>query len=103
MQDIFTDNTVNSRFELKVNGVVAHADYRREDGKLYIDFVEAPPALRGTGAAGRLMEQIVVQAEREKLEVVPICGYAAAWLKKKAGQPNTEAPFCSIPPKKPVT
>jgi len=101
MTDIFTDNTATNRFELKVNDSIAYADYRRADGKLYIDFVEAPAALRGTGAAGRLMEQIVTLAERENIEIVPICGYAASWLKKKAGQPNTEAPFCSIPPKKP--
>ena len=101
MNDIFSDNTASNRFELKVGDAAAHADYRREGGKLYIDFVEAPAALRGTGAAGRLMEQIVSVARRENLEIVPICGYAAAWLKKKSGVKSTDAPFCPLPNKKP--
>lgn len=100
MSDIFSDNTANKRFELQVGDAMAHADYRRADGKLYIDFVEAPKVLQGTGAAGRLMEQIVTVAARENLEIVPVCGYAAAWLKKKAGVANKDAPFCPIPPRK---
>ncbi len=72
-----------SRFEYPMNGAVAFADYRREDATLYIDYVYAPPELRGTGAAGKLMEDIMSFAQKEHLKVVPICGYAASWIKKK--------------------
>ncbi len=103
MSEVFSDNTANKRFELKIGDAVAHADYRRLDGKLYIDFVEAPMSLRGTGAAGRLMEQIVALAAREGIEIVPLCGYAAAWMKKKAGAKDAGAPSCTVrPPKDPV-
>jgi predicted GNAT family acetyltransferase len=87
---VFSDNAARKRFEYAVSGHVAHADYRREGQTLYIDYVEAPPELRGTGAAGKLMEKIMETAEREKLSVVPICGYAAQWIrrhKKDAGSP----------------
>lgn len=81
-EDRFTDNTDQNRFEYHTGGHVAFARYRRKDGRMYIDYVEAPPALRGTGAAGKLMEYVVGRAREEQLEIVPICGYAASWLKR---------------------
>lgn len=80
--DIFTDNAGQRRYELHTGGHKAIANYRKENGTLFIDYVEAPPELRGTGAAGRLMQHVMDAAKAESLEVVPICGYAAAWIKK---------------------
>lgn len=80
MTDPFTDNIRKNRFEYSLNDAVAFANYRREGSTLYIDYVEAPPELRGTGAAGKLMQQIMNFAQKEKLNVVPICGYAASWM-----------------------
>lgn len=77
-----TDNTVRNRFELAEAGEVAFADYRREGGRLYIDYVLAPVALRGTGAAGRLMEGVMGAAREAGVKVTPICGYAAAWIRR---------------------
>jgi len=82
MSEAFTNNTLRSRFELAVNGAVAFADYSREGSTLYINRVEAPVELRGTGAAGKLMQNIVNTAQKEKLKVVPVCVYAAAWMRK---------------------
>jgi len=82
MTEPFTDNASESRFEYAVNGAIAFANYRRDGMTLYIDYVEAPHALRGTGAAGRLMQSIMGFAQKEKLKVIPICGYAAAWMAK---------------------
>ena len=39
-------------------------------------------ALRGTGAASRLMQQIVDHARAEKLVIVPRCSYATAWFER---------------------
>ncbi|ACA16988.1 conserved hypothetical protein [Methylobacterium sp. 4-46] len=76
------DNTEAKRFELAVGGQVVFADYDRRDGSLAILYVYAPPSLRGTGAAGRLMAEIAAQARRERLRILPYCGYAAAWLRR---------------------
>jgi predicted GNAT family acetyltransferase len=78
----FSDNKAKGRFEYKVGDLFAYADYRREGKVLYIDYVEAPMKLRGTGAAGRLMEHIVAVAKQEQLAIEPICGYAAHWLRR---------------------
>lgn len=82
MADRFIDNTGESRFELHVDGHLAVADYRRRDGVLTIPHVEADPALRGTGAAGRLMEQVVAAARAEGAKIRPLCSYAVAWLRR---------------------
>ena len=79
---MITDNAAARRFELSENGGAVFADYRRDGGTLYIDYVEAPPSLRGSGAAGRLMAGVMQAARAQNLSVVPICGYAAAWIKR---------------------
>lgn len=76
------DNVDQSRFELPVDGEVVFADYRRQDDVLAILHVEAPPVLRGSGAAGRLMRGIAEKAREEHLTIRPHCGYAAAWLRR---------------------
>jgi predicted GNAT family acetyltransferase len=74
------DNPARGRLEMVEAGQIVFADYRREGARLFIDHVEAPPALRGTGAAGRFMEGLVVEARRQGVKLVPLCSYAAAWL-----------------------
>ena len=81
MADII-DNPARSRFELTEQGLTAFAIYRRAAGHLVIPHVEAPPALRGRGTAGRLMEGIVAMARMDGLRVVPLCSYAAAWFRR---------------------
>jgi uncharacterized protein len=76
------DNAEAGRFELAERGGVAFATYRREPGRLVIPYVEAPPALRGTGAAGRLMEGVLATARAEGRTVTPICSYAAAYIRR---------------------
>lgn len=77
-----TDNTARHRFELIMDGHTAFADYNLQGDVLDIPHVEAPPALRGTGAAGKLMEGVATIARQRNLKIRPICSYAAAWLQK---------------------
>ena len=82
MTDGVTDNPAASRFELAVDGQIVFARYRRDDANLAIRHVEAPPALRGSGAASRLMDGIMAIARRDQLTVTPLCSYAAWWLNR---------------------
>lgn len=77
-----TDNPAAGRFELVEDGHTAFATYRRNGAILVIPHVEAPPALRGTGAAGRLMQGVMERARADGLKVRPLCGYAAAWIRR---------------------
>jgi len=80
-----TDNTAAARYELVEEGRTAYADYRLDAGRLVIDYVFSPPELRGHGTAGRLMAAVAEDARRRGLKITPICGYAAAWLKRSPG------------------
>ncbi len=80
--DTLRDNTEASRYELDVDGETVFARYRRQDGVLTILWVEAAPVLRGTGAAGRLMKLVAQEARDRSWRIVPVCGYAAAWLRR---------------------
>jgi len=82
MGQAVTDNREMNRFELAVGGQTVFADYRRNGRTLVISYVEAPPSLRGTGAAGRLMAGVVETARTEGLKIVPLCGYAAMWIRR---------------------
>ena len=82
MADLITDNQDASRYELEIDGGIVFAIYRRENATVVIRHVEAPPRLRGTGAAGRLMEGIVARARADHLKLRPLCSYAVAWLRR---------------------
>ncbi len=76
------DNKDKSRFEHAVGAHTVFADYDRRGDTLVIKYVEAPEPLRGTGAAGQLMEDIFAYARAEGLKVYPICGYAVSWARR---------------------
>ncbi len=76
------DNAALTRFELVEDGHTVVAEYRRAGGVLIIRHVEAPDALRGSGAAGRLMEGVAAAARAAGEKINPACDYAAAWLKR---------------------
>lgn len=82
MSDTFRDNKSASRYELVEDGQIAWADYRRAPGRLIIDHVESPQALRGKGTAGRLMTAVAAAARDDGVKITPICGYAASWLQR---------------------
>jgi predicted GNAT family acetyltransferase len=76
------DNAARSRFELEEQGEIAFADYQRRGDVLIVPHVEAPMALRGTGAAGRLMEGMLDMIREQGLKIVPSCAYADAYIRR---------------------
>ncbi len=63
-------------------GHTSFVRYRLAGKQLYIDHVESPPALRGSGAAGRLMSAVAQDARAQGFKVTPVCGYAARWFRR---------------------
>lgn len=70
------------RYEMDEEGHTSYADYRLAADRLYIDYVFSPVPLRGTGASGRLMAALSADARDKGLKITPLCGYAAAWLRR---------------------
>ena len=77
-----TDNLTHRRFELIEEGKLAFADYRLDGDILILPHVEADPALRGRGTAGRLMTGVLELARERGWKVRPVCGYAAAYIQR---------------------
>jgi predicted GNAT family acetyltransferase len=76
------DNQALGRFEWCEQGRLAFADYRRRGEVLVIPHVEADVALRGTGAAGRLMQALAADVRSRGLKLTPVCSYAVAWFRR---------------------
>lgn len=76
------DNEALHRFEAVENGLTVFANYREHHGRYVLTHVEADPALRGTGAAARLMQAIVDHARAKNLKLIPRCSYAVAWFRR---------------------
>jgi len=74
------NNTEEHRFEARVDGRLAVAEYRLGDG--YIEFVhtDVPRELEGRGIASRLARTALEYARSEKLAVVARCPFMAAWI-----------------------
>ncbi len=78
------NNTAQNRYELMTDNYLSHADYRLQDKTLSIDHVFVPEELRGRGVAAQLMEGVVADAKERGLTIVPVCSYAAAYMKRHA-------------------
>ena len=61
---------------------VVFADYAVQGENRAILHVEADPALRGSGAAGKFMQSLADHARSEELKLTPRCSYAVAWFKR---------------------
>ena len=75
-------NDAANRYEMRFGELVVYANVRKDKNTLYVDYVFAPPELRGKGAAGEFMRKLMDVVRTENLKAVPICGYAAGWLSR---------------------
>lgn len=92
MQDALTFNEKDSRYEKSVDGHVVYARTHRKGEILYVDYVFTPPELRGQGAASAFMKDLMALAREQNLKVVPVCGFAAGWLRKHPEHQDLAAP-----------
>ena len=76
------DNAAHERFELEIDGQIAFADYQRRGTVVIVPHVEAPVALRGTGASAELMEGVLALLRSRGETIVPVCSWAAAYLRR---------------------
>ena len=75
-------NPVAARFEARVGGGLARADYRLADGRMVIYHTEVPVAYEGRGIAARIVRAALEHARAEGLKVVPACSYVRAYLRR---------------------
>ena len=72
--------TERSRFETTVEGEVAFAAYRLDDGVMNMYHTSVPPHLEGRGIAGELVAATVDFARKHRLKIEPACSYVAHYF-----------------------
>jgi uncharacterized protein len=75
-------NEAEHRFETWIDGYLSKLDYIRDGKNFVITHVGVYPELRGQGIAGKIVEVGLEYAKENSLRVVPMCSYAAAYIRK---------------------
>jgi predicted GNAT family acetyltransferase len=72
-----------SRYELWVDGrLVGVADYRIRDGRILFTHTEVERSLEQRGLGSRLVAAALEDAERQRLEVIPLCPFVAWYMER---------------------
>src|SRR5512134_858566 len=77
-----THNPANDRFEVWIDGKLSKLDYIREAKNFVIAHVGVYPEHRGQGVAGKIVEAALQYARENGLRVIPMCSYAAAYIRR---------------------
>ena len=75
-------NPGENRFETWIDGYLSKLDYIQDGKNFVITHVGVHPTLRGQGVAGRIVEVSLAYARENSLRVVPMCSYAAAYIRR---------------------
>ena len=70
------------RFEIRLEGGICHADYRRVGSVLDIFHTEVPESLEGRGLASSLVRAAFDYARSHDMKIRPSCSYVRAWAKR---------------------
>ena len=76
-----THNEAEHRFETWIDGYLSKLDYIQDGKNFVITHVGVYPELRGQGIAGKIVEVGLEYAKENSLRVVPMCSYAAAYIR----------------------
>jgi predicted GNAT family acetyltransferase len=75
-------NTAAQRFEVVVEGQLARADYRIDDGVMRMFHTEVPVAFEGRGIAATLVRAAIEYARENGLKILPACSYVRVYMRR---------------------
>ena len=79
------DNVEKHRFEADLgDGSLAVAEYTLPKGKIVFTHTEVPQAHEGQGIGSALIRYALRSARERGLQVIPICPFFAAYIKRHA-------------------
>src|SRR6476661_8126432 len=82
---IVRDNPDKHRFEIDLgDGAFAIAEYTLPDGKVVFTHTKVPASFEGQGIGSSLIRAALDAARERHLQVIPICPFFAAYMKKHA-------------------
>ena len=77
-----THNQANHAFEVWIDGHLSKLDYIQDAKNFVITHVGVYPEFRGQGLAAKIVEAGLQYARQNSLRVVPMCSYAAAYIRR---------------------
>ncbi|HKP79463.1 MAG TPA: GNAT family N-acetyltransferase [Phenylobacterium sp.] len=88
------NNTAAGRFEVKLDGETAFAEYRLKPGQIILPHTLVPPAFEGKGVASALARAAFAFARNQGLTVIPTCPFMSGWVTKHPEQQDLVDPSC---------
>ena len=76
------NNETESRFESDVDGKLSFIEYKLAPHRITLVHTEVPQELAGRGIAQELAKTALDHARQNKLHVVALCSYIAAYIKR---------------------
>ena len=83
-EPVVQHNPAERRYEIRVGGVLAVADYELEGDRMIFTHTLVPIALRGQGLAEKLVRAGLADARAQNRRVVPQCSYVAKFIERHA-------------------
>jgi len=77
-----THNEANRTFEVWVDGHLSKLDYIQDGKNFVITHVGVYPEFRNQGLAAKIVEAGLEHAKKNSLRVIPMCSYAAAYIRR---------------------
>ena len=77
-------NEAANRFEINIDGKIAHADYTKGSGgnTLVFTHTEVPEEFEGHGIGGKLARTALEYAKANNLRVQPLCPFIRAYIER---------------------
>ncbi|MEI6623535.1 MAG: GNAT family N-acetyltransferase, partial [Actinomycetes bacterium] len=86
MTTTISNNEAANRYELHVDGeLAAVAGYTLQTNSIALVHTKVEPEFAGTGRAKQLIAEVLADARRRDLEVLPYCPFVASFIGKNAG------------------
>jgi predicted GNAT family acetyltransferase len=75
-------NEDESRFECRVDGGLAFAEYQRNGDRITFTHTEVSEEAAGKGVAGEIVAAALTYAREQQLQVVPECAYVQSYIER---------------------
>jgi len=77
------NNKPRKQYEFHIEGYVPKIEYIiNRDGNVYLTHTEVPYELEGQGVGTQLVKKTLVDIEDNNMQVVPMCPFVAAYIRK---------------------
>lgn len=77
-----TDNPIQHRFEMVVDGSVAFVTYADRGDRIALNHTEVPEALSGRGIGSQLARAALEEVRARGLKIVPVCEFIASYIQR---------------------